>query len=186
MTAAALERPPIAPGAITNAAEAAALAAHFAEVMDALVEVVEEETQLVRAGRGRQATELATAKTDLARLYLADAARVKECRAHLGRHAPDLLKALQQRHDKFRALLQINLTVLATAHAVAEGVVRGVSGELARKSSPQTYTASGRNVAPPRSAPPIAVSRSLSAAVSRTCSRWRLLWRFRRPSGRYG
>ena len=44
-----------------------------------------------------------------------------------------MLATLQPRHDTFRALLQINLTVLATAHAVSEGIVRGVSGELARK-----------------------------------------------------
>ena len=39
--------------------------------------------------------------------------------------------------------------MLATAHAVTEGLVRGVSGELTRKSAPQTYTAFGRNPAPP-------------------------------------
>ena len=71
---------------------------------------------------------------------------------------PELIR----RHDSFRALLQINLTVLATAHAVSEGIVRGVSGELARKASPQTYGASGRANAPdPRTAPPLAVSRML-------------------------
>ena len=77
------------------------------------------------------------------------------------RYAPDLLKDIQLRHERFRALLQINLTVLATAHAVAEGLVRGVSVELVRKSSPQVYTASGRNAAGPRAAPPMAVSRQL-------------------------
>ena len=72
------------------------------------------------------------------------------------------LEELRQRHDKFRALLQINLTVLATAHAVSEGIVRGVSDEMARKSAPQTYGASGRTNAPSRSAAsPLAVSRVL-------------------------
>jgi hypothetical protein len=52
--------------------------------------------------------------------------------------------------------------VLATAHAVSEGIVRGVSGELARKSSPQTYGASGRaNTPDPRAAQPLALSRML-------------------------
>ena len=53
------------------------------------------------------------------------------------------LEALRRHHDTFRALLQINLTVLATAHAVSEGIVRGVSGEMARHAAPQTYGASG-------------------------------------------
>jgi hypothetical protein len=72
------------------------------------------------------------------------------------------LEALRQRHDAFRALLQINLTVLATAHAVSEGIVRGVSEELARKSAPQTYGATGRTNVPQRkSATPLTVSRNL-------------------------
>jgi hypothetical protein len=158
---AAAERQSTAAKPIASVAEAAQLAAHFAEVMDALVEIIEEETQLVRAGRAREATKLEQTKGELARLYLADAATVRESRAFLRHHAPDLLKDIQHRHERFRALLQINLTVLATAHAVAEGLVRGVSGELVRKSAPQVYTASGRNAAGPRSAPPMAVSRHL-------------------------
>jgi hypothetical protein len=52
--------------------------------------------------------------------------------------------------------------VLATAHAVSEGIVRGVSDELARKAAPQTYGSSGRANAPGKSATaPLAVSRSL-------------------------
>jgi hypothetical protein len=75
---------------------------------------------------------------------------------------PDALEALRRRHDAFRSLLQTNLTVLATAHAVSEGIVRGVSGEIARKSSPQSYGATGRANAPdPRATPPLALSRML-------------------------
>ena len=54
------------------------------------------------------------------------------------------------------------LTVLATAHAVSEGIIRGVSGELARKQAPSTYSASGRAQAPStKTSPPLAFSRSL-------------------------
>jgi len=161
MTSAAADHPQAASALITSFAEAAEVAGHFAQVMEALIATVEEETNLVRAGRSREAAALEQPKGDLARLYMADAARVKECRSYLRQHAPDLLKDLHERHDMFRALLQINLTVLATAHAVAEGLVRGVSGELARKLSPQTYTAHGRNAAAPATVPPMAVSRRL-------------------------
>ena len=41
------------------------------------------------------------------------------------RVVPDKLETLRRRHDAFRALLQIDLTVLATAHAVSEGMVPG-------------------------------------------------------------
>ena len=73
-----------------------------------------------------------------------------------------MLADLKRRHEDFRALLQINLTVLATAHAVSEGIMRGVSDELARKTAPSTYGATGRANAPGASAAqPLAVSRVL-------------------------
>ena len=62
----------------------------------------------------------------------------------------------------FRPLLQTNLTVLATAHAVSEGIIRGVSGELARKRTPSTYGASGRANGPAaKASQPLAFSRTL-------------------------
>ena len=119
--------------------------------MDGLIRVVQQETELVRGGRLAQAGELAQSKADLAGRYVAAALRLRASDSQLMRIMPDELEALRRRHDAFRALLQINLTVLATAHAVSEGIVRGVSGELARQSAPQTYGASGRaNLPGPR------------------------------------
>ena len=152
-----------APAPIASVGDAQSLITHFVEVMEALIGIVQKETDLVRAGRLSAATKLAQPKTDLARLYIADTLRLRASQANLKRLLPaEKRDDLHRRHDIFRALLQINLTVLATAHAVSEGIVRGVSGELAQKSAPQTYGASGRTVAPYRSATtPLAVSRSL-------------------------
>ena len=73
-----------------------------------------------------------------------------------------MLDRLRKRHDAFRALLQTNLTVLATAHAVSEGIMRGVSGEMARKQAPSTYGATGRaNVPSSKTSQPLAFSKSL-------------------------
>jgi hypothetical protein len=147
---------------VATVAEANELAAHFVEVMDTLIGVIQQETDLVRVGRLTQADTLAPAKADLARLYIAATLRLRANQDRIKALAPDLLADLVRRHDTFRALLQINLTVLATAHAVSEGIVRGVSGELARKASPQTYGASGRaGRSDPRAVPPLAVSRLL-------------------------
>jgi hypothetical protein len=129
--------------------------------MRSLLGIVEEETRLVRAGRLREAARLEQSKADLARLYCLDSSRVRACRPLLTQHSPELVAELRRYHEQFRALLQINLTVLATAHAVAEGLIRGVSGELARKSAPQTYTAAGRNAGAPAMVPPLAISRQL-------------------------
>jgi hypothetical protein len=147
---------------ITSAAEAEHVVDHFFKIMDALLTTVEEETNLVRAGRLRAVTSLEQPKAELARLYIADLLRLRANQNYLTQAVPEILGDLRRRHDTFRALLQINLTVLATAHAVSEGIVRGVSSELARKTAPQTYGASGRASAPhARAGQPLAVSRSL-------------------------
>jgi hypothetical protein len=151
-----------APAPIASPAEAEQLARHFDQVMEALLNVIEEETKLVRAGRLGDAAKLEQPKAELANAYLSDVAQMKTCLDFLQRRMPALLDAMRRRHDLFRALLQVNLTVLATAHAVAEGLVRGVSSELARKAAPHTYGASGRTNAPPTTAAqPMAVSRRL-------------------------
>lgn len=78
------------------------------------------------------------------------------------RWIPDAFDRLNKRHNTFRDLLQTNLTVLATAHAVSEGIIRDVSGELARKQAPSTYGANGRAQAPTaKVTQPLALSRSL-------------------------
>jgi hypothetical protein len=150
------------PAPVTTVVEARELASHYVEVMDTLIGLIQQETDLVKDGRLSQADKLAAPKADLARLYIADTIRLRANQAQIRELAPDLLEALVRRHDSFRALLQINLTVLATAHAVSEGIVRGVAGELTRKASPQTYAANGTANAPDRRmAQPLAVSRLL-------------------------
>jgi hypothetical protein len=155
--------PITSPAPVTTAAEAEALIAHFTEVMETLVGVVQKETDLVRAGHLGKATGFEQPKGELARLYIADTLRLRASHSHLSRIVPAAkLEALRLRHDAFRALLQINLTVLATAHAVSEGIVRGVSAEMAQKLAPQTYGASGRANVPARNAAaPLTVSRVL-------------------------
>jgi hypothetical protein len=148
------------PPAVTDVSEAQAVISHLTDVMDALLGVVDEETTLVRAGRLREAAKLEPTKSELARLYVTDAARLKISKHYLAQSAPGVLRALRERHQAFHALLQMNLTVLATAHAVFEGIMRGLSQEVARKASPQTYGASGRANAPkPQMRLPLTVSR---------------------------
>ncbi len=142
--------------------EAEALIKHLSEVMDALLGTVEEETELVRTGRLYEASKLEPAKAELSLMYIADTTRIKASRTYLARTFPALVDELRKRHDMFRALLQINLTVLATAHAVSESIMRGVSRELARKATPGGYDATGEVAAPlPSSWQPLTISRVL-------------------------
>lgn len=157
-----MSHPPAKPAPIASAGEAEHAIANLNKIMDRLVETIEEETERLRAGRLRDAVELDAAKVELARAYAAESERVKSAKAIISASLPDALDALRRRHDAFQRLLQKNLTVLATAHAVSEGIVRGVSGELARKAAPSTYGATGRaNPPSSKASPPLAISRTL-------------------------
>ena len=146
----------------TTSAEARKLAETLMDVMSALLGVIERETELVRAGKLREALAFEPQKTELSRRYVNAVAQLKASQKFLALSAPELLTTLHRHHDVFRAMLQINLTVLATAHAVSESIVRGVNTEIQRRNIPNTYTAAGRRAAPgPRHMTPLAVSRSL-------------------------
>jgi len=147
---------------IASASEAERLIEGLNAITDQLAVTIEEETAHVRAGRLRDAAELCEAKAEICRRYTAETMRVISARELIARSLPDACAALRERHGAFQALLQTNMTVLATAHAVAEGIIRGVSGELARKRAPSTYGPSGRaNVPSARANQPLAISRSL-------------------------
>ena len=148
--------------AIATPVEARKLAEELMEVMSALLGIIERETELVRAGKVREAIALENQKGELSRRYMVAVERLKNSQKYLAQVSPELLTTLRRHHDTFRAMLQVNLTVLATAHAVSEGIVRGVNAEMQRRNIPDTYTASGRRAAPgPRNMTPLTVSRSL-------------------------
>ena len=162
MSATARQGEEAPPAPIASVSEGEALIRHLTEIMDALLGTVEEETALVRAGKLVEAAELEAAKSELSGMYVTDTARIRANQAYLNRVAPALAADLRRRHDLFRAVLQMNLTVLATAHAVSESIMRGVSSELARKATPQAYGASGRASAPgAASLQPLTLSRVL-------------------------
>jgi hypothetical protein len=162
MNRAAKTEPQPDPRAVTTIAEAELLMKHLMDVMDSLLTTIQQETELVRVGKLTEAAKLEMSKTELSRLYMLDTARVKASRDFLTRAMPDVFTALRKRHDLFHALLQMNLTVLATAHAVSESIMRGASEELARRATPQAYGSTGRAAAPPPSSmQPLAVSRVL-------------------------
>ena len=151
-----------APIPVATSADARKLAENLMEMMSALLGVIERETELVRAGKLREAMAFEPEKTALSRRYVSAVGHLKASQKFLAQSAPDLLPTLHRHHDTFRAMLQVNLTVLATAHAVSEGIVRGVNAEMQRRNIPNTYTAAGRRAAPgPRHITPLTVSRSL-------------------------
>jgi hypothetical protein len=147
---------------IVSVVEAERAIANLNKIMDVLMHTVVEETVRVRSGQLRATSEFDEAKVQLAGLFAAETERVKSAKPILIQSFPEALERLRQRHDSLHTLLQTNLTVLATAQAVSEGIIRGVSGELARKQSPSTYGATGRaNALSNKSSQPLAISRRL-------------------------
>jgi hypothetical protein len=147
---------------ITTVAQAEQAIDDLGAVIENLSGLIDQETQLVRAGRIRAASALQPAKAELAGRMFTAGERLKASAIFLRQSAPARCAALARRQENFRSVLRKNMVVLATAHAVSEGIVRRLSGDLARKSSPQVYGAGGRTTAPnPRHGRPLALSRTL-------------------------
>jgi len=143
-------------------AQARKLAEDLMDVMSALLGVIERETELVRAGELREAMAFEPNKAELSRRYVNVVSQLQASQKYLFETAPELLTTLHRHHDVFRAMLQVNLTVLATAHAVSESIVRGVNSEMQRRNVPNTYTSAGRRATPgPRHMTPLTLSRTL-------------------------
>ena len=148
---------------MTTTADANELAAHYISVMDALLDVIQQETELVRAGHLAQAAALEQTKTELSRLYIADTLRLRANRAQIDADRPG--------DDAGAGPPPQRLPRPAPdqPHGAGDracGVGRA-SCAAYRASSParprrSTYGASGRANAPdPRNATPMAVSRVL-------------------------
>jgi len=151
---------PVIPAA--SPAEARKLAEGLVGAMNGLLEVVDQETRLIRAGKVREASALGERKSEASHQYLRTLTEIQHSGGYMKKNTPELLRALHQRHGVFRSMLQTNLTVLATAHAVTEGIVRGATAETQRRNLPQGYTAGGQRAAPhPRQAMPVSFNRSL-------------------------
>jgi flagellar biosynthesis/type III secretory pathway chaperone len=134
----------------------------LAALIEKLTAVIEQETALVRAGQLRRACTLEGAKAQLASQLHLSRERLRANAEFLLKTLPARCAALATLQDGFRAVLQRNMIVLATAHSVSEGIVRRLSSELTRQASPQIYGATGRAAAPnPRHGRPLAVSRTL-------------------------
>ncbi|HEX4408530.1 MAG TPA: hypothetical protein VH206_07150 [Xanthobacteraceae bacterium] len=147
---------------VATPAEAERLLSDLSALIEKLTELVQRETTLMHAGQIKAASALEPIKSEMAgRLYTLGE-RLKANAQFLRKTMPERCTAVARLQDGFRAVLQRNLIVVATAHAVSEGIMRRLSGDLARKAAPQTYGASGRTAAPnPKYGRPLAVSRSL-------------------------
>jgi hypothetical protein len=104
--------------------------ARIAQTMDGLNRLVEDEADLVRAGKLFSATEFKTREAELLHVYARDL-KWLEARIELIRQMnPDLVEWLKHRHGAFRALMRINLAALATARELNDLRLQEVAERL--------------------------------------------------------
>src|SRR5215471_15157619 len=102
--------------AVAGAAEAAAEMIAIGKLMTELCDIIEAETDLVRAGRVAAAARAVERKGEVARAFAHNVTRMHAGRSgDIARVAPRLLDGLRKQHEQLCAKLQLNLTVLATA-----------------------------------------------------------------------
>lgn len=119
------------------------LAADLTRAMDGLLEILETETRLVRAGRLTAAGALGAEKRERAAYYTELALAARDVLDEMGRLAPKATDALKRRHELFKADAHINLAVLATAREVAEDLVRSVAEDVGGRRAPAGYGRAG-------------------------------------------
>ncbi|MBJ7577109.1 MULTISPECIES: hypothetical protein [unclassified Devosia] len=130
--------------------------------LSSLVDVMNKETTLLRAGHLREAGQLTPEKTALAQDYVGFARAIQRQNARIVAEAPDALRRLQNGHESLATQMAENLRVLATAKSVTEDVLTDVSKAVGQQERTRTYDMSGTITLDPESAARgIAVNRAL-------------------------
>ncbi|MHA6690172.1 flagellar protein FlgN [Devosia sp. A449] len=128
----------------------------------ALVDVMNQETTLLRAGHMRQAGILTPDKTRLAQDYVGFARSVQRQGDRLKTQAPDAIERLRLGHERLATQMAENLRVLATARMVTEDLLTDVAKVVGQQNRAKTYGRAGTIAADPANAARgIAVNRAL-------------------------
>lgn len=122
----------------------AQLVARTIQALNLLVDVLSQETTLLRAGQFKQATALTAQKTQLAQDYVQLARSVQREAERLKAEVPNLLTELKQRHEAFATQMAENLRVLATAKSVTEDILTDVAKTVGAQGKPETYGTAGQ------------------------------------------
>ncbi|MEO9231336.1 MAG: hypothetical protein ABI216_20635 [Devosia sp.] len=116
----------------------------FAEgTLRGLVDAMNQETTLLRAGRHREAATLGAEKTRLAQDYVVYSRAVQRQLERLKVEAPDDVGLLKLGHERLATQIAENLKVIATVRTVAEDLLNDVAQQLARAARPKTYGSGG-------------------------------------------
>lgn len=128
----------------------------------ALVDVMNKETTLLRAGHLREASTLTPDKARLAQDYVGFARSVQRQGERLKAEAPQGVARLRLGHTRLATQMAENLRVLATAKTVTEDLLTDVARIVGQQNKAKTYGRAGAIANDPSSsARGIAVNRAL-------------------------
>jgi hypothetical protein len=148
--------------AALDALPATELCAHAEQALTALVDVMNQETTLLRAGHLRQAGQLTPDKTRLAQDYVTFARAIQRQSTRLTAEAPAALERLRAGHESLATQMAENLRVLATAKTVTEDVLTDVARMVGQQNRAKTYGTAGTITSDANSsAKGIAINRAL-------------------------
>lgn len=112
--------------------------------LTALVDVMNQETVLLRSGRITQASALTADKASLAQDYVGFARSVQRQSERLKRDAPQAVDRLRAGHESLATQMAENLRVLATARTVTEDLLTDVAKVVGQKQRARTYGSGGQ------------------------------------------
>jgi hypothetical protein len=143
---------------IGTRSEAERLLDELTAALTELETVLEAESDLIGAGKIRDGLAAETRKAELAAAYMLKLQHAKANLVALARLTPEALRAFRARQSAFERVMDRNQTVIATARAVAEGLIRGLSEAVGRETRPSVYGLPSRPAAEQRNASPLVFS----------------------------
>lgn len=124
--------------------DAAELCSRADSALSALVNVMNQETLLLRAGKLKEAGTLTAEKTQLGQDYVVLARSIQRESKRLAAQAPVELEKLQQRHESLATQMAENLRVLATAKSITQSLLTDVARAVGVAEKPKTYGSAGQ------------------------------------------
>lgn len=113
------------------------------DTLTKLVDIMNNETTLLQAGRLIEASECAGPKAELAQKYVGLARAIQHNTDILKETAPHLLMDLQKHQTALTTQMAENMRVLATAKSLSEEIVGDVAAQLGQIQKPKTYGDNG-------------------------------------------
>ncbi|MGJ8527635.1 hypothetical protein [Maritalea sp.] len=111
----------------------------------ALVDIMNNETTLLRKGSLMEAGELAADKAELAQKYVGLARTIQSNVTELKAKVPHLLKPLQNGQAALATQMAENMRVLAVAKSLSEDIVSSVASQLGQTTQTSAYGQIGQD-----------------------------------------